>query len=538
MARKREHRSGKYFRLVIAVLIVLSASSIFAEDFSGRIILEKTNFVVGEDFSFRILVPGAAPLMLSVETPHIPNGIRLLKGPYMRPGKSGTVVDYYFRVEKPGRYVLGSFTLKTALKTGYTTPVFIKAGKNDYQLSGIDDVPPVVKWAVPLNTYYPGEIIPLRFVVENLESEEVTLESSIYSNNSGIVNRISRNGDKEEKVVATKNMLTGNIYDIFYHNHIFIPVFPGTIQLPGAEVFISKNEKSYNTFLPEQKIVITSVPSKIKNTGAIGNFTSDLTFSDNLLHPDEIIVIKRVIKGTGNFYAMNIPTPYSDMPELVEINTLKENLYAEPDGQWFTGSLTMRYSLKVKKTLKRDLDDSVTITVPDMAVMRINNKAGGSPRYEFYELEGGSESISLTSLKRELSYSELYSEKDSNVDIFLISVITSAFLLAVAAVVISARKKGKIFTISLIVIITVIIVLILFFVFKENEVYGIISPNPQMPGIYNVPDENSSIKYSASSIIREIRVPVKGSYEDFYLIEMSDGGEGWIKKDNIRLENE
>ena len=177
MSGERVYKRAKYTRLVVCIFLFLTVLSLFSEDFSGRIILEKTVFVVGEEFPLQILVPGTAPLMLSVETPKIPAGLRLLKGPYMRPGKSGTVVDYYFRVEKPGRYVLGSFSLKTAVKSGFTPPVFIKAGLKDSQLNGIDDVPPNVKWAVPLRTYYPGEIIPIMFVVENLESPDISLES-------------------------------------------------------------------------------------------------------------------------------------------------------------------------------------------------------------------------------------------------------------------------------------------------------------------------------------------------------------------------
>ncbi len=538
MARKRGYRSGIYLRLVIAVLIFFTVFSLSGEEFTGRIILEKTNFVVGEEFSLSILVPGAAPLMLSVETPKLPGGIRLLKGPYMRPGKSGTVVDYYFRIEKPGRYVIGSFTLKTAVKTGYTLPVYIKAGKNDFQLSGIDNVPPNIKWAVPMKTYYPGEIIPLIFVVENLESPDINLESSIYSNNSGIVSRTSRNGEKEEQTVLKKNILTGNIYDILYHNHIFIPVFPGTVPLPGAEVFISKNEKSYNTFLPEKNIVITPVPSRIRETGAIGNFTSDYSLSNTLLHMDEIIVVKRVIRGTGNFYFIDVPLPYTDKPDLVEVNMLKKNLSAVPAGKWFNGSLTVRFSIKLKKSVLRDIDEPVNVTVPDMTVMRINEEHGDNRRFEFYTLKGGVEKIDLTSLKREFAYPEIYTNKSLNPDTVIILTASSMIIVLSAVLVFGIRKKNRYLAAAAFLIIAVIAVFTAIVIFKEKEVYGIISPDPDFAGVYTVPEENSTVKYSGSSIKKELKVPVRGSYRNYYLIEMSDGGEGWIKKDNIRLENE
>ena len=538
MSCKRGCGTEKYSRLVVVLFLFITTFSIFSEDFSGRIILEKTTFVVGEEFPFQILVPGAAPLMLSVESPKIPDGLRLLKGPYMRPGKSGTVVDYYFRVEKPGRYVIGSFILKTAVKTGHTPPVFIKAGKNDFQLNGIDSVPPNVRWAVPMKTYYPGEIIPLTFVVENLESPEISLESSIFSNNSGIVSRTSRYGDKEEKTVITKSIMTGNIYDVVYHNHIFIPVFPGSVPLPGAEVFISRNGTSFNTYLPEKKIMITPVPSRIKETGAIGTFKSDYTVSKKKLERDEIIVIKRVIEGTGNFYAVDVPLPYTDKPEFVEINLLKENLSAVPDGEWFTGSLTVRFSLKLKTQGRKIQDGPLKVTVPDMPVMRIHSEHGDDRRFDFYTLKGGVENIDIISEAREISSSESDDKTASSGKSVVISFF-SVFLAAAAIVLIFFLRKRKKY-LSAVTAVFIIIILVMFYlyIFQETGVYGIITPDSHFNGIYTVPDENSSLKYSAASVKKETRVPVIGSSQDYYLIEMPDGGEGWIKKDNIRLENE
>ena len=537
MSWKRGYGTGKYSRLVVAFFLFITIFSLFSEDFSGRIILEKTSFVVGEEFPLQILVPGAAPLMLSVESPKIPDGLRLLKGPYMRPGKSGTVVDYYFRVEKPGRYVLGSFILKTAVKTGHTPPVFIKAGKNDFQLNGIDTVPPTVRWAVPLKTYYPGEIIPLMFVVENMESPEISLESSIFSNNSGIVSRTSRHGEKEEKTVLAKSIMTGSIYDVVYHNHIFIPVFPGTVPLPGAEVFISRNGTSFNTYLPEKKIMITPVPSRIKDSSAIGSFKSDYTISKKKLYKDEIIVIKRVIEGSGNFYAVDVPLPYTDKPELVEINLLKENLSAVPDGQWFKGTMTVRFSLKLKKSVRRIPVGPLKVTVPDMPVMKIRTEHGDDRRFDFYTLEGGIENIDIVAEDRAVTSSDPDEKKNFTSDI-VPNLVFSAFFLASAAVLIFSIKKRKKYFLAAVIFILVIALLFYFSIFKENKVYGIITPDSHFTGIYTVPDENSSIKYSASSIEKGLRVPVVGASQDYFFIEMPDGSEGWIKKDNIRLENE
>ena len=332
--------------------------------------------------------------------------------------------------------------------------------------------------------------------------------------------------------------MTGNLYDVLYHNHIFVPVFPGTVPFPGAEVFISKNGTSFSTYLPEKKIVITPVPSRIKETGAIGTFESDYTLSKNLLHTDEIIVIKRVIEGTGNFYAVNVPAPYSDKPELVEINLLKENLSAVPDGQWFKGALTVRFSLKLKKSAKKLSGESLKLTVPDMTVMRIRSEHGDDRRFDFYTLKGGVENIDISSETRESVSSDSYADPRFLSDGLPLPVF-SAVLIAAAAALLLSIKKGKKYSAAASAAFIIIFLLLQFvLIFKENKVYGIISPDSQFKGIYTVPDENSSIKYSAASVPEKLRLPVIGDRREYYLIEMPDGGEGWIKKDNIRLENE
>jgi hypothetical protein len=455
----------------------------------------------------------------------------------MSPGKSGTVIDYYFKVEKPGRYLLGSYTLKSARKTGYTPPVFIRAGKNNFQLSGIDNVPPSIKWAIPGKKYYPGEIIPMIFLVENLESDDVYIESSIYGNNSGIVKRVSWNSEKEERIVLTKNILTGEIYDILYHNHIFVPLSSGNITLPGADVFLSKDEKSYNTFITGNAVQIAEFPSSIKNTGAIGNFSYSYTLSDSTLHPDEILIIKVKLEGTGNFYGLKIPVPYTDRPELVEIVKLKENFSAEPDGNWFTGSMTIRYSMKLKDLPDENISGNIELVVPDVPVMKPGSEHSDIRVSKFYTLNGGTEPVSITSERKKFSYPNLYTEHEKGSQIVLFSIAAAVFILASAVAVFGIKNRNRYLISSAAIIVFIILVFLFLFIFKEKEVYGNITPNSHFTGILTVPEENSSIKYNVQGIEREFRVLVKGIYEDYYLIEMPGGGEGWIIKDNIRLED-
>ena len=537
MARIRGKQFGKFIGLVMISLIFFTSTSLFAEDFTGKIILEKTGFVVGEEFSLSILVPGIAPLMLSVEPPLIPGGIRLLKGPYMRPGKSGTVIDYYFKVEKPGRYLLGSYTLKSARKTGYTPPVFIRAGKNNFQLSGIDNVPPTVKWAVPLKKYYPGEIIPMIFIVENLESDDVYIESSIYSNNSGIVKRVSWNSEKEERIVLSKNILTGKIYDILYHNYVFVPLSSGNITLPDADVYLSKDEKSYNTFIPGINVQVEGFPSYIKNTGAIGNFSSSYTLSDSVLHPNEILVIKVKLEGTGNFYGLKIPVPYTDRTDLVEIVKLKEDLSVEPEGNWFTGSMTVRYSMKLRDNSEENISDNIELVIPDMPVMKPGSEHSEIRGSKYYTLAGGTEAIGITSEREIFTYPNLYTEHKNSSQIILSFLAAAVFILASLAAVFGIINKNRYLISFAAIIVFIIFIFLLLFIFKEKEVYGNITPNSHFSGILTVPEENSSIKYNVQVIERGLRVLVKGYFENYYLIEMPGGGEGWIIKDNIRLDD-
>ncbi len=540
MARKSRGRIGEYTGLVAVFLLLLSSGVLSAEDFTGKIILEKTNFIVGEEFQLSILVPGIAPLLLSVEAPRLPNGLHHIKGPYMRPGKSGTVVDYYFKVEKAGRFIIGSFSLKTADKTGHTLPVLIKAGQNNFQLSDIDNVPPSVKWMIPEEKYYPGEIIPLMFAVENLESSDIMIESSIYSNNSGMVKRISRNGEKHEKIIITKKILTGEIFDVLFHDYIFIPFSSGTAVLPGAEVFLSKDEKSHNVFISGKTIDISPFPEQIKTTGAVGEFEYSYTISDRNLFLDDIIVVRTRISGTGNFYGITPPLPYADKPGLVKIVKLKDNLSVRPDGRWFTGFRDISYGIRPVDLEKEQYLETFKLIIPDIRAMKEVDKTRRDRHGEYYTLRGGEEDIFLTANTRipEISDPVASQGEDSRFFIFLyFAGVSSAAVLMFIMFLYSRRKIY--FILAVVFIILIVSGFFFYRVFREKGVYGVIFTNSQPPEIMTVPEEGSSIKKKSLAgvgIYDGGRVLVKGLYGDYYLIELSDGDEGWIKKENIRLE--
>ncbi len=148
------------------------------------------------------------------------------------------------------------------------------------------------------------------------------------------------------------------------------------------------------------------------------------------------------MKAAEIFYAVNVPSPYTNKPELVEINLLKENLTAVPSGQWFDGTLTVRFSLKAEN--KKDINESAILTVPDMTVMRIRDEFGDNRRYDFYTLKGGSEKINLTSIKREFLYPEETGQDVSGSEPgFSRILIISAILIIFTAALIFGLKKQK-----------------------------------------------------------------------------------------------
>ncbi len=543
MDRKYNRKTRTWKRLVIFVFLFV-CSYISAEEFTGQIIIEKTSFQINEEFKFTILIPEISPSKLIVEEPIFPDGIETIKGPSIRPGRNGSIIDYIFKANKTGRYIINSFEIKSGRSIMHTTPVFITVAST-FQIHGsFDQVPPAIRWDIPEEKYYPGEIIPLRFVIENIENPDLIIESEVSQRTEGYVKKISRKSEKNERTVITKKVMTGEIYDVLFHDHIFVSFKAGNITLPNVEIFLSDGDMGYRAILKGVPIIISSLPKYEKDTGALGSYSYKYEISDNKISDLQAVILKQKITGTGNFYGITMPMPYSSNPEIVNISLIKDKYDVAPDSKLFKGSRELIYSIGKTRTeigmfgsSKEEYPKNITVTIPDFTWYTENSFRTLSGM----ELERSQGAVIFLTIEENLYKSPLsdnQTDKEKKIREILLKIFKIILLISIVpAFFFLIKKKIKKPIIILIIAIT-LIVIILFFIltktFVKEPVYGIIGDSAYPLNIYVIPEESAAVKFTVE---KGENVEIIGEKEQFYLIETSgNGSKGWIKKENIILE--
>jgi len=534
---RRGERKEK--RLVAALFLFFGLNFfISADQYIGQIILEKTSFLVNEEFKLSILIPELAPAQFSITAPSIPEGLSIVNGPFIRPGRNGSIVDYYLLPVKEGRFIIESFKVKTAEKTQLTIPVFITAA-NTFQIMGrFDKVPPIIKWNIPDERYFPGEIIPLQFIIENIETSDLMIETAVRQKQEGYVRKISSSADKNEKQIFAKEVMTGEIYDVSFHDHIFTAIKPGETLLPDVEIFLSKGSAGYRTVLKGIPIFIDKAPGTDSGTGAIGDFIYKYEISDNTISDDKPVVIKLKITGRGNFFGINIPLPFTDNPEFAEITLIKDQSDIAPEGNLFRGYREITCLLKrIKNPVNKNMiPEKLILTIPDFTWFEES----------YFKLPPGMGFKRAPGVKKEIDFlynipvtSDILPESPASLFQGRVAVklmVIIFVLLLVPAVFFISRKTGKkIFIVSVILSAAAAALFLIYRLVFSPPVYGELkSDSGSNVPVYSIPEIDGNIK---TTLEGKTKVSIIDSKDSFYLIKLPEmEEEGWIDKKNIILE--
>lgn len=544
MGSKQYRRERFRKRLVNFLLfLVFFISAAAADEFSGQIILEKTSFLLNEEFRLSILIPEVSPSRLTVEEPLFPAGLSLLKGPFVRAGRNGSIIDYYFQALSQGRYIIDSFRIKSEGSVLLTTPVFVTAAPVFHIQGSFDKVPPQIKWKLVDRIYHPGEVIPLQFVIETLETADIAISSEVSQKPEGYVRKISRSGEKYEKTVFAKKVMTGEVYDIVFHDHVFVAFSAGNVVLPDVEISVSKGGASYRTTLKGIPLRIHNAPDSGSGTGAIGSFSLYYDISDKTISDNQPIIIRQKISGRGNFYGIRMPAPAVDKPGIAEITLLKDKYETVPDGKLFSGFRELTYSLrKIKKEETENtaaiagspLTEKIRLILPPFSWYE-EHHAELPPGAGLMKQPGSTEEIIVLKTSEEglLSPDERIA-KTGRATLF-VKFLLGALLLSLipAAFLITRRHKGKAVT----AVALVAVVLLSFFVFRKitegDALYGVVISEHSFAPVYAIPDEKGSVKLEVET---GDKVKIIDRKDVFYLIQTTGRESGWINKNNIVME--
>lgn len=542
-------------RTVVILIFLFFCFSLYAEapslqrGYVGQITIERTSFQVNEEFRFTIFIPEISPLELVMEEPQFPSGVEITRGPSIRPGINGTIIDYSFILNRAGRYLIDSFTIKHRNRIMHTTPVFITAvpiPQRHYPSDAwgyrVSKPPPSVRWAIPNYSYFPGEIIPLRFVVENVENPNIVIESRVSQTIGGYVKRGSRTAQENEKTIITKRVARGEIYDVFFHDHIFVPFRYGSITLPNVEIYISEGTSEHRVTLKGVPVAISTPPKAEKNTGALGNFFYEYEISSNTISAFQAVILTQRITGTGNFFGITMPAPYISDPEIADITLIRDifdvvpagNPVGSPGYRFFKGSRELTYSIiKKRDVVYRDTTypKNILIMIPDFSWhdplpgLTLRESSGIALALNFEEDSLAQPVSDLAQADREKKARKIL------LDIFKIILIIS--IAPALFFVLKKKIKKSIIAILIIVVISVIIgFLVITRVLATQPVYGIIGSGAI--NVYVIPEEEASVRF----ILEDGEaVRIIGEKGQFYLIEsVGKGSRGWAKKENIILE--
>lgn len=507
--------------------------------FTDQIYLEKSSFLVNETFKIEISLssPQLSSSNFIIENSPFPEGLQLVSGPNIRPGYSGSVIDYFFKPVKEGRFLIDSFIIKTKKETFFTVPIFIIASKVFQVSENFDRIPPTVRWNIPSGTYYPGSVVPLCFVVENAETDNFTISSSVSQNDKGLVKKSDRFSGKSEKEVIPIKVMNGEVYNIIYHDYIFIPLESGSVILPDLEIFVANRYKRYRILLKGVSIRVNS-PNADNSTGAVGRFTYNYEILGETVSDKQAVFVKQQITGKGNFYGIQVPKPYIDNSEIAEITLLSDKFNVKPSGEYFEGDRALLYVIEKKLSeeknaetetgIEQETEKFLNLIIPDFVWTEKNYSSNNSEKKGKLKTKRGIAAkikILLSSSKADIVKTVFKDKKDNILKI----IIYIPMLLLLPGIFFAAGKKYKIAV--LFAITAVSFTVVAGFPYKE-PIYGEISEaggkSPFVP-VYIIPEETSSVKFY---------LPVGSEFkiinqkEGYFLIETPDQAEGWIKKEN------
>ncbi len=280
----------------------------------------------GYRFTFTLYLDYDDPAAVAITAPVFPRALRLVRGPSIRSyyrttetgkSKKKTRIRYTFSAVKTGRYVLGSFTIKTRKGTFHTVPRVVSIGiyKNRKLYIPFD-----VSWVKKGETFYRGEAIPLVAVISNLPDIIIVDNVDVPLPSNGIFTQVDDPGPITEKNVGFQKL-----YTIPVAGYLYTPSRTGHVKIP--RIRISGN--GITSFSRPLYLDIKAPPERIGSTGAIGKFKRVYHVYPDTLLKNENIHVSVVIRGTGNLNYLEIPPLKAEGLTLIE----------EKDTQRYSGSL-------------------------------------------------------------------------------------------------------------------------------------------------------------------------------------------------------
>lgn len=327
-------------KLSTTVLIFILLVLIFPCLYSQEIIMEVSPNPVGrgDRVSVDFYIDYENMSEISVESPSLPSGISLYRGPYKRPywlqladgsSRKKTIITYTYSTSKVGRFELGSFVFTLGADKVVTDPNIIRVGlyKNRELY-----IPYDVGWSFSSGSFYEGQAIPLVLEVKGLEEVMLFNDVSVTPPDKGFLDSVNNLGQVEVRYVGRFPL-----YNIPIRGFIFTPSSSGRMKMPAGTV----NARGIRSTSKSTYLDILKIPSGISTTGAIGHFNiSSWLVSDNIIE-NENIELHVKVSGVGNLNYFQLQPPTGEGLTLVNTNEISDYLASD---RGYTGSRETVYT--------------------------------------------------------------------------------------------------------------------------------------------------------------------------------------------------
>lgn len=486
----RRRRTGS---VIFFLLVILSAWGKEPECF---LYIEKRAFLPGEEIQVQIMVPETTPSKLKITEPELPPEVSIIKGPYINPtAQKKSLIRYYFSSSIPGRYFIERFSFSNQKKTFYTLPFIIEiAGKNPKKAAFSSAVS-----AIPDKKIFPGQIVPLRFMIPNLKSEHYKIFSETTGGDKGIV---LESGTKGNHKYVKKETASYSVTDIICCDNLFVPTSEGKTLLPDIIIKCAGEKEIFEQRITGKTIKTEKFPDKISDSRAVGSFK----FTASAEQKENIVTIKAILEGTGNFPVIRTPELIAD-PE--EISAVKRETYSiQPDGSWFTGKKETIWTLAAKETIKK-----TAVVIPGWRAMTGSGKYYLFPEKKFeFEFEGTAPAKKA--------------EKEKTVNFTFTPALILFLLSAGSFITLFLMKKRK----TAFAVLLIISALIFIISLRPGSEYGTVIQNGAE--LRKIPDPEGTLLKSFSS---GEKIIISGESGNYFLITDENREKGWVEKRLVKI---
>lgn len=301
---------------------------------------------------------------VDIEVPEYPPSIVPVRGPYIRlfdtarnmasrdqiipdeiPMERGVRIDYSFRADQTGRFIIDSFTFRGQGKEITSDPFLVTVGvlKNEKLV-----VPPDVSWVLTQDDGMVGEHIGVLLMVHNLDKITTFDSISIPSIEGG-------NIDEEVTIGTIETTTSGPItlYHVPATSLLLTPLKAGDIVLPSATVTLNGVDGSAEQI----SFQVRPAPVEIEETGAIGSFsyTSRVVYPEDERQKNEATIrYYQHLEGCGNFGFLTVPEPTFAGLDLLSVD---DDLDITPSDRGYCGYLRRTYRFQTTGTEQPIIDD-------------------------------------------------------------------------------------------------------------------------------------------------------------------------------------